>query len=287
MDSSLAERRCGAPREPGASRQNTAVLVAALSCLLLSILGCGKESPEGPGGSPVASIENPSESDIFQGSDWITFVGSGNDPEDGELQGDSLVWTSHTDGLLGTGERLQVNDLSAGAHGITLAVTDTRGNSGFDCVTILVGPFEVILVDAGGWGDYLTIGEAIDAAGPADTVLVAPGLYRGALNRALDFSGKSIVLASRDGAASTTLDCEGQERAFYFHSEESPGAIVSGFTIANGSAIDGGGSTAGPTAVPRLRTASSRGMLSQAMVGEYTTRGQGEEFSAIACSQTT
>ena len=49
--------------------------------------------------------------------------------------------------------------------------------------------------------DYSTIQAGIDASVNGDTVLVAPGLYVENIN----FSGKSIVVISSDGAEFTTL----------------------------------------------------------------------------------
>lgn len=90
-------------------------------------------------------------------------------------------------------------------------------------------------------GDAATIQEGIDAAAPGDTVLVASGTYTGALNRDLDFGGKSVVLMSDAGPEFTTIDCEASARAFVLHSGEDSTTVVRGFTVANGSAEDGGG----------------------------------------------
>jgi hypothetical protein len=56
---------------------------------------------------------------------------------------------------------------------------------------------------------YPTIQAAIDATGYRDTVLVAPGIYRGEGNRDLVIGGKDIILMSEAGAESTIIDCEG------------------------------------------------------------------------------
>lgn len=96
------------------------------------------------------------------------------------------------------------------------------------------------VVDPSGGGDYLAIQPALDAALPGDTVLVVAGTYTGALNKNLDFGGKEILLLAPGGPAATIIDGEGSGRAFYFHSGETAGAMVSGFTITRaptGSAI--------------------------------------------------
>jgi len=83
-------------------------------------------------------------------------------------------------------------------------------------------------------GNYPTIQEALDAAGDGDTVLLCPGIFRGILNRNLDFHGKSIELTSEYGADYTIIDCEFDGRGIFFQSGESESATVSGITIKNG-----------------------------------------------------
>jgi len=73
-------------------------------------------------------------------------------------------------------------------------------------------------------GDYPTIQEGIDHAVDGDTVLVAPGTYRGDGNRDLDFRGKAILVTSEEGPEETVIDCDASyydlHRGFYFHSGE-------------------------------------------------------------------
>lgn len=85
---------------------------------------------------PVASIAGLSASAgtaIYQlvGNQSLNLQGQGFDRESGQLTGNSLKWYSDRDGLLGSGEALQVNGdgLSVGHHIITLVATDGDGNS--------------------------------------------------------------------------------------------------------------------------------------------------------------
>ena len=107
-------------------------------------------------------------------------------------------------------------------------------------MTASVSPGSVIVVDCSGGGDYLTLRDGIEAAVDGDTVRVAPGTYTGPDNRDLDFAGKAIVVASECGPEDTVIDCGSAARAFDFHSAEPMTARLSGFTIANGSATNGG-----------------------------------------------
>jgi len=87
---------------------------------------------------------------------------------------------------------------------------------------------------------FRTIQDAIDSAREGDTIVVAAGTYSGPGNKNLDFQGKSIVLRAAEGPEATVIDCGGKGRGFHFHWNETPGAAVIGFTIANGHAGPGG-----------------------------------------------
>lgn len=83
---------------------------------------------------------------------------------------------------------------------------------------------------------YGTIQAALTAAQPGDVVLLSDGTYTGPGNVNLDFGGKSITLASVDGASKTTIDCQSQSNTngISFHSGETASAKLLGITIANG-----------------------------------------------------
>ena len=116
----------------------------ALSCICaLGLLGCGGEGSVESGHAPTAAISSPSSLSSFVEGDLITFTGSASDPEDGNLGGGSLVWTSSLkDGAIGTGTSLTLSDLSVGIHTITLTATDSAGKTGKAVVTITISPVE-------------------------------------------------------------------------------------------------------------------------------------------------
>jgi hypothetical protein len=68
----------------------------------------------------------------------LTLDGGAYDPEEGELEGEALVWTSDRDGLLGTGSTVWDVDLSPGQHRLTLTATDSQTLASSDTVTVTV-----------------------------------------------------------------------------------------------------------------------------------------------------
>ncbi len=94
----------------------------------------------------------------------------------------------------------------------------------------------IILVDWAGGGDYTAIQPALEAAANSDTVQIAPGTYTGADNRNLTFGpGKNLVIESEGGLGTVTIDCQGQDRAFYLHSTgQSRNTVIRGLVFRNG-----------------------------------------------------
>lgn len=92
---------------------------------------------------PLASILEPATGHWFAAGETVVLRGAGLDAEDGRLAGAaSFAWASSLDGSLGSGEELWLDNLSTGAHHITLTVTDSDGLTGTDEILILVGVSE-------------------------------------------------------------------------------------------------------------------------------------------------
>jgi PKD repeat protein len=88
--------------------------------------------------SPSATITTPALNATSTQGTGISFVGSASDPEDGSLNGASLVWTSSRDGQIGTGTSFTKTNLSVGTHTITLKATDSKGATSTATRTIAI-----------------------------------------------------------------------------------------------------------------------------------------------------
>ncbi len=106
------------------------------------------ETFEVEGSEPVVTIISPLAAAELYAYQNITFNGTAVDPQEGTINGTSLVWTSSKDGQLGTGEAVYKN-LSLGDHVITLNATDAEGfvGSAQVNVTVVFGVAEIKEVD--------------------------------------------------------------------------------------------------------------------------------------------
>ena len=128
-----------------------------LPWLLLLLLTTCKDTTEPPlNAAPAVSITLPADGSSFAQGGAISFEGSANDPEDGELSGGSLVWSSSIGGELGTGVSISRSALLVGEHTITLTATDSQGASASTSVSITVTALPDLTVSARVAGSYVS-----------------------------------------------------------------------------------------------------------------------------------
>lgn len=90
-----------------------------------------------PNTAPTVTITSPADgTSVTQGTS-ISFAGTADDNEDGNLSA-NLAWTSSLDGAIGNGASFSTAGLSVGTHTITAGVTDSGGMSGSDSITVTV-----------------------------------------------------------------------------------------------------------------------------------------------------
>lgn len=102
---------------------------------------------------PEISILSPLQEEGFFRNRTIIFEGAGYDPEDGPLPDSAFSWVSDTDGALAEGYHISVDNLSPGAHIITLSAKDSDGNLATDWIAITVNADQD--TDGDGIGDLL------------------------------------------------------------------------------------------------------------------------------------
>ena len=101
----------------------------------------GFQVPVACGGSgnvaPSVTILAPANGASFTQGDTVSFSGSANDTEDGNLT-PAMAWTSSLDGSIGSGGSFSTAGLSVGTHTITASATDSGNQTGSDSVQITV-----------------------------------------------------------------------------------------------------------------------------------------------------
>lgn len=107
-----------------------------------------------------------------------------------------------------------------------------------------------ITVKADGTGNYSTVQAAIDAAAASgDEIVLQPGTYTGPGNRDITTGDKSLTIRGTNAldqavVAATIIDCQGTaagpHRGFDLTSGITPAVTISGLTITNGCANQGG-----------------------------------------------
>lgn len=114
------------------------ISIIILIAFSLTIASCGSGSSAGDHKIPVIRITSPQSGSSFKEGESIAFRAQAYDPQQGNMSGTSIVWTSSINGELGTGTSLDLNNLSIGTHIISAAVTDLDGHSGSAWIFITI-----------------------------------------------------------------------------------------------------------------------------------------------------
>ncbi len=89
-----------------------------------------------PNARPVVTIQAPANGTSVAQGTTLTFRGTANDAEDGNIAA-KLVWRSSRDGQIGIGASF-TKQLTAGTHTITATAADKNGLSGVAAITVTV-----------------------------------------------------------------------------------------------------------------------------------------------------
>ena len=89
--------------------------------------------------APTVSITAPANGSSADQGTSVSFAGTANDTEDGDISA-NLSWSSSIDGNIGSGGSFSTSSLSVGTHTITASVTDSGGLGGSDSISITINP---------------------------------------------------------------------------------------------------------------------------------------------------
>jgi hypothetical protein len=124
---------------------------------------------------PVPVIDSPANRAQFDEGKAIAFAGHAKDPEDGDLPGSALQWTSSKNGFIGSGASVSLNGAKLGDHTIVLTATDKQGLAAQTSITVTVVPVggnhpPVATITAPASGSSAKQGQAVTFQGGASDV---------------------------------------------------------------------------------------------------------------------
>ncbi|HFD12920.1 MAG TPA: hypothetical protein ENJ32_10700, partial [Crenotrichaceae bacterium] len=183
--------------------------------------------------APTLSIQAPADGLNTTESETITFLGSADDNEDGDLTA-KITWTSSLDGLLGSGGAVSTT-LSQGTHLITLSVTDNGGLTTSKSIQLTVNANiiepDIVVVPNSGESQILDLnlssrdddveekesGQVILHSGSLDMVLSGGKQTVGLRYKAVDIPQNAMITKASiqftsisKGSKSTTLIIKGK-----------------------------------------------------------------------------
>ncbi len=169
--------------------------------------------PAGGNAAPTVTITSPSDGSSFGVGDSVSFAGTANDTEDGDISG-SLSWTSSLDGAIGSGASFSISTLSEGAHTITASVTDSGGESDSDNIniTIVGNSSPTVTITSPANGSSFVTGSSVSFAGTASDTedgdisgsLAWTSSIDGAIGSGGSFSTSALSIGSHTITASVT-----------------------------------------------------------------------------------
>jgi subtilisin-like proprotein convertase family protein len=114
---------------------NAGVDLGSLDSWSLTIIGPPDGAVDRP---PIVAITAPNDRDSFTEGVLVTFNGTADDLQDGDIS-NNIQWTSSKESNLGSGTSITTT-LGVGEHIITASVTDSGGNYSEDYIMVTINP---------------------------------------------------------------------------------------------------------------------------------------------------
>ena len=170
----------------------------------------------GGGGNtaPTVTITSPADGSSFTEGNSVSFAGTANDTEDGDISA-NLSWSSSIDGNIGSGASFSTSSLSAGTHTITASVTDSGGLQGSDNISVTINAANTaptVTITSPADGSSFTVGNSVSFAGTANDTedgdisanLSWSSSIDGNIGSGASFSTSSLSLGTHTITASVT-----------------------------------------------------------------------------------
>ena len=146
---------------------------------------------------------------------------------------------------------------------------------------------DTLIVDLDGYGDYLTIQSAVNAAQDGDTVLIRDGVYTGNKNRNILIDGKQLKISSENGNSNCIIDCNELGEGFYIW--ESENVIIRGLTIVNGKSVkkpmeeNGGGAIEAVQSIVEIQSCKFKNCYASNLGGGIYCHGRSGNVNIEDC----
>lgn len=198
------------------SARLTALLLLPAAAMF-SACSCGNPPPSA-NQQPLVTLSAPAQNAQFKSGEAIALSATASDPEDGALDGASVVWTSSVSGQVATGANATASFTNLGNHVLTVSATDSQGAVGTASINVTIvsatAPTVVIVSPTSGTTvnrnqslSFQCMATAVGGAAIPDANIAWQSALSGAL------PGGARMTASLTTAGADTITCTATDPA--------------------------------------------------------------------------